>query len=145
MILYIDTTDNDYINLALLEKNKLKYEIISFKKIKAFRQQSEKLLAGIDKLLKLNKIDISKLSKIVVNNEGVSFTALRIGIITANALAFSLAIPVYSGKFLVKENVLKNNLFGNFSKLKKGKLFSRFSIVEPMYSSEPNIGVKKAC
>lgn len=141
MILYIDTTENEYIYLALLEKDKAKYKIISSKKIKAFRQQSEKLIAGIDKLLKLKKVDISSLSQIVVNNEGISFTALRIGVITANALAFSLSIPVYSGKIIVDGN----NNFGNFSKLKKGKIFSKFSLVKPIYSAEPNIGIKKAC
>lgn len=138
MILYIDTADNDFIFLALLTKDASVYKLLASKETKAFRQQSEKLLDSIDKLLKLKKIKLESLSKIIVNNEGYSFTALRIGVITANALAFSLSIPVYSGSLVIG----KDKSLASFSKLKKGKTFAKYSLVEPIYDSEASIGPK---
>ena len=123
MILYINTASGEEIIIALYDKDKL---IVS-KKIMAPRQQSEKLLAAIDKLLKLKKVKLSDLKKIWVENYGGSFTSLRIGVITANALAYALRIPV-EAKSKTK---------------KKNKKFGAYSIVEPVYDREPNIGISK--
>ncbi len=122
MTLYINTTSHDEISLSLSdEKN-----VIVSKKIKAARQQSEKLLPAIEKILLAKKIKLSALKKIVVANVGGSFTSLRIGVITANALAYALNIPVEAE-----------------SKVKKNKTFSKYSLVEPVYDREPNIGISK--
>ena len=123
MTLYINTVSSDEIILALYEKEKLIIE----KKIKAPRQQSEKLLPAIEKLLKAKKTKLSDLKKISVENYGGSFTSLRIGVITANALAYALKIPVEASSKINK----KNKQFGNYS------------IVEPVYDREPNIGISK--
>jgi len=123
MILYINTVLNDEIVIALYNKEKL----IAEKKISAPRQQAEKLLPAIDKLLKAKKIKLSDLEKISVENYGGSFTSLRIGVITANALAYALKIPV--------EAKSKMN--------QKNKKFGAYSIVEPVYDREPNIGISK--
>ncbi len=58
------------------------------------RDQAEKLLPAIEKLLQKNKVKLKDLTKIVVQNGHGSFTALRLGIATANALTFALQIPV---------------------------------------------------
>jgi len=123
MILYINTTQQDEITIAL--KNSAK--IITQKKIAAPRAQAEKLLPGIDRLLKSKKIKLSALEKIVVANRGGSFTSLRIGVITANALAYALKIPVVAEE----------------KKGAKNKKFGSYSIVEPLYDREPNIGISK--
>lgn len=123
MILYINTVSSDEIIIALYNNK----ELISEKRIKAPRQQSEKLIPAIDKLLKLKKIDLADLDKIIVENYGANFTALRIGVITANALAYALKIPVES------KSKIKN----------KNKKFAAYSIVEPVYDREPNIGISK--
>jgi tRNA threonylcarbamoyladenosine biosynthesis protein TsaB len=123
MTLHINTTTNNEIIIALKHGAK----IIAQKKIAAPRQQAEKLLPGIDRLLKSKKIKISALKKIVVANQGGSFTSLRIGVITANALAYALKIPVEAEPKTPKKN----------------KKFGIYSIVEPVYSSEPNIGISK--
>lgn len=122
MILYINTTASDEILLSLSDSGR----VLVSKKIKSLRQQSEKLLPSIEKLLLSKKIKLTSLKKIVVANFGGSFTALRIGVITANALAYALDIPVESE-----------------SKLKKNKTFSKYSLVEPIYDREPNIGISK--
>lgn len=123
MELYINTTSQTEIVIALFKSGK---KMVT-KKIKAPRKQAEKLLGGIEKLLKSRKVNLGQLEKIIVANYGGSFTALRIGVITANALAYALKIPVTSDPAS-----------------KKGvKKFSNYSLVEPIYDREPNIGISK--
>ena len=121
MTLYIDTSKNNLIYLALKKGD----ELILEKKITAQYSQAEKLLSGIDKLLKSANSNIAKIKKIIVVNSGEGFTALRIGIITANALGFALNIPVFS------------------SDNKQVKSDYDFSIIKPKYKKEPNITVSK--
>ena len=121
MTLYIDTSKNNLIYLALKKDN----ELILEKKITAQYSQAEKLLPGIDKLLKSANSDITKIKKIIVANSGEGFTALRVGIITANALSFALNISVFS------------------SDDKQIKSDYDFNIIKPKYKKEPNITVPK--
>ena len=90
-------------------------------KLEAKYQQSEKLLPAIHELLKSNNIDISKIERIKVNDKGEGFSSLRIGIVTANALAYALGIEVAG-------------VNGGSIKTKD------FSMVKPKYNQEPNIG-----
>lgn len=131
MILYIDTTDNEFMTIALFKHESNSFSLISLLKIKAFRKQSEKLLPNIEKILKDKKMTLSDLDLICVNDEGGSFTSLRIGIITANALAYALKIKVQAAN-ITEDNklVLKDY---------QGKKFLNNYIVEPKYSAEPNI------
>ena len=116
MELMIDTTNKDFLRLALRQRGVVEVE----KKIKTNFNQSEKLWPALDKLLKDNKVDPKKLKKIVVVNGQGSFTSLRIGIAAANALAFAWGIKVEDD--------------GGHSK-KAGGLI----IVEPKYTGEANI------
>ncbi|MFA5887006.1 MAG: tRNA (adenosine(37)-N6)-threonylcarbamoyltransferase complex dimerization subunit type 1 TsaB [Patescibacteria group bacterium] len=123
MTLYINTTSHEEIIIALRDNEKT----IVQKKFKAPRQQAEKLLPAIAKLLQDQKVKLQALKKIIVANQGGSFTSLRIGVITANALAYALKIPV--------EAEPKTKL--------KNKKFAVYSIVEPLYDREPTIGAPK--
>jgi len=123
MILYINTASYDEVIIALRNGAKT----IVQKRFKAPRRQAERLVPAIDKLLKLKKVKLSSLEKIVVANSGGSFTSLRIGVITANALAYALKIPVESEPKTKKLN----------------KKFGEYSLVEPIYDREPNIGISK--
>ncbi|MFH1255057.1 MAG: tRNA (adenosine(37)-N6)-threonylcarbamoyltransferase complex dimerization subunit type 1 TsaB [bacterium] len=116
MILYINTSGNNLMEIAVKSRNKT----IAAKKIKSHRSQAEKLLPAVEKLLKANKLKLKNLSEIEVENRGGSFTSLRIGVITANALAYALGIPIV----------------GSGGKGKK--------IVEPIYDREPEITKKKS-
>jgi tRNA A37 threonylcarbamoyladenosine modification protein TsaB len=121
MILIINTTQNDKIELALKDKERE----VARMEIDAPRQQSEKLLPGIEKLLQKNKIKLSDLTGIEVENRGGSFTSLRIGVVTANALGFALGVAVRQ-----PDN-------------KTDRQRGAFSIVKPEYDREPNITAKK--
>jgi len=130
MILYINTTASNLVEIDLKDKNKF----IARKKFKSDHTQAERLLPGIAELLKANKYKLSDLEGIEVANRGGSFTSLRIGVITANALAYALRIPVKGEQGAVKK--VKRGLSTTVGKLS-------FNLVEPKYDSEPLITVKK--
>lgn len=160
MILYINTTANDLVEIGVKNKNKfiptpkttgvssnplqpihrsggkseyqgrksMVWEFICKKKFSSRRTQAEKLLPSIAKLLKANQLKLSDLKGIEAANRGGSFTSLRIGAVTANALGYALAIPVKG------EN-------GRAEKFKSKRL--NFNLVKPRYDSEPKITAKK--
>jgi len=134
MILYINTAAKNEMIIALrigedsaVAKGGAVKKSVA-KKIKVNHNQAEKLLPAIGSFLKAQRVKLSDLKKIVVANRGGSFTSLRIGVITANALAYALKIPVAAEEKSGKKN----------------KKFGRYSIVEPDYDREPNIGVSKS-
>ena len=129
MTLFINTASFDEIIITLFEDTGKK---IKTKKFKAPRKQAEKLLPAVAKLLSALNCSLSDLKKIQVVVAGGSFTSLRIGVVTANALAYALNIPV--------EAVSAN---GEVLKNQQDKKFESYNIVSPQYDKEPNIGVKK--
>jgi len=124
MILYINTTQNNLIEISLKNKGR----VVAVKKFKSDRTQAEKLLPNIEKLLKADKIKLSDLKSIEVENGGDSFTSLRIGVVTANALAYALGIAVAGSR-------------GKSKTIKNGKRI--FKVIEPIYNREPEIMKKK--
>ena len=135
MYLYINTSSSEKIVLALLDK---KGEILKLKKISAVYKHSEKLLSEINRIFVGIGLDLSDLKGIIIVIGPGSFTALRIGIATANTMAWSLDIPI-----LGIEN--KNNsddkilLDKNFKKILNKKVFKQ---ILPKYGREPNITLK---
>lgn len=126
MILYIDTSKSET-KIALFENKR----ILAKKVWLSDKNQSEELLSEIDDLIKSihrNKLDLKGI--IVVNGPG-SYTGLRVGLSTANALAFSLNI-------LVKDVSSGQN---NYSELElKSKNVNHFKrSVMPKYLYEPKI------
>jgi tRNA threonylcarbamoyladenosine biosynthesis protein TsaB len=88
MILTIDTTERTKIILGLFDgKN---YRCFQFET----ERQSEDLLLTIDGILKKEKISFKDLKAVAINCGPGSFTGTRVGVTTANALAWSLDIPV---------------------------------------------------
>lgn len=127
MILKIDTTlDNHYVYIAASQGG----IILAEKKFGAKYQQAEKLLAEIEKLLKENKRNLSDLEAIEVESRGGTFTSLRIGVTTANALGFALGIPV------LEAEDRKYTLPANRQEIKINK---SINIIEPKYNREPII------
>lgn len=117
MTLYIDTTEKNRVYLALKKDNKV------IKKIerKTAKAQAEKILPLIDELLEKTNFKLSKVKEIEVKNEGGTFTSLRVGVIIANSLAYTLGVKVR----------------GTFGKPVKHDFLD---IVKPYYNREPIIG-----
>lgn len=92
-ILLIDTADNKKIKLGLKIDKKLFYLISN-----ATALRSQAVLILIDKLLRKHKLRVKDLTQIEVNLSLGSFTGVRVGASIANALGFSLKIPINDKK-----------------------------------------------
>ena len=92
--LLIDTTDNKKIKVGLKIDKKIFYLNSNPTTLK-----SQVVLILIDKLLNKHGLEIKDLTQIEVNLGPGSFTGVRVGVSVANALAFSLKIPV-NGKIV---------------------------------------------
>ncbi len=125
MLLYINTTNGQNIEIALKEGNK----VVSKTKKKAPYKQAELLLVEIDRILKKNKLKLDKIKEIQVENKGGTFTSLRIGIVTANTLAYALNIPITPSSSPLKKG---REMSGIISK--KG-----LNIIKPEYNAPPSI------
>ena len=101
MYLYIDTTEKDSFEIALLDEKR----VIKKKRVKSVRQHSEKLLKSIESILLSAKAQLKDMQGILVVKGPGSFTSLRIGVATANALAFGLSVPI---KGIEKQQNLKD-------------------------------------
>lgn len=88
MILTIDTTERDKIDLGLFD-GKI-HRCFEFET----QYQSEDLLIAIDGILKNNKFKLKDLKAILVNCGPGSFTGVRVGVTVANTLGWTLNIPV---------------------------------------------------
>lgn len=93
MLLYIDTKDKKEIRVSLKKDNKV---------IKTLSEENEYgsqvLLPLIEKLLKTTNNELKTLKGIEVETGPGSFTGIRVGVSVANALGFSLGIPVNGKK-----------------------------------------------
>ncbi|MFA6428056.1 MAG: tRNA (adenosine(37)-N6)-threonylcarbamoyltransferase complex dimerization subunit type 1 TsaB [Candidatus Buchananbacteria bacterium] len=130
MYLIINTILPDQVVLYLANQVKL----LKQESIKAKRSQTEKLLPAVANFLAKQKIAWSKVKAIgVVNGQG-SFTSVRLGIMTANALGYAFNIPVI--QILIKEELTPQLLKKFIQQTKKAK---GFKLVLPLYNREPNI------
>ncbi len=150
MILLINAASPETMTLALLNK---KGGVLAKKKIEAKYKQSEKLLVGIERMIETHcnaslhnkkqrgwaysNTPLQKLEGIIAVKGPGSFTALRIGLTTANVMAFALGIPIIG----VMDGELNKVVEEGMGKLGKAKVGS---YVMPEYGMEPNITVKKA-
>ena len=134
------------INTSLAAKTELQLFDEDFKLLKKseflnHNNLSETLLSLVDKVLCENKSSKNDLSSVIVNKGPGSYTGLRIGITTANFIAYSLNIPIvaFDGdindgenlKCLIVQLRAQNKRFNN-------------SVV-PFYKSPPHITKNKYC
>ena len=99
MILHIDTKDQKIIKVSLKDKGKI---IRSLTEENKFGSQA--LLPLISKLLGREKMIFKDLRGIEVETGPGSFTGIRVGVSVANALGFSLDIPVNGKKIETELN-----------------------------------------
>ncbi|MBI4122468.1 MAG: tRNA (adenosine(37)-N6)-threonylcarbamoyltransferase complex dimerization subunit type 1 TsaB, partial [Parcubacteria group bacterium] len=127
MYLYLNTTERDSFTIALLVGER----IVKRRTVKSERKHSEKLLKSIAGMLKQSKTPLSDIKGIAVVQGPGSFTSLRIGIATANALAYGLGIPV--------SGVAKEQEIAEVVTLFRPRYASRrIAIAVPEYGREPD-------
>ncbi len=136
MILIINTAVEDSFVIALANRKGI---LISQKKVLGKYVQAEKLLPSIDAMLKKNKVKQGDLTGIVVVKGPGGFTALRIGVITANSFSFALGLPIID--FIVGDfSDYKDLALKAATKFKKKE---NKKLVIPFYGREPNITKSK--
>lgn len=99
MILHIDTKDQRIIKVSLKKGGKVMESLT-----KENVYGSQVLLSLIDEILKKNQLDFKDIKGIEVETGPGSFTGLRVGVSVANALGYSLKLPV-NGKKIETELV----------------------------------------
>lgn len=97
MTLYINTVDKSQISVSLKKDGEV-IDVVSDQN----EYGSQVLLPIIEKILKKNKLEFKDLTGIEVETGPGSYTGLKVGVSVANALGFSLGIPV-NGKKLETE------------------------------------------
>lgn len=135
MYLLIATPDNNKFSLAIGKEN-IEKSLIVRKEYK----QSELLLRSIDRL-----VGNEKLSGVMVVAGPGAFSALRIGIVTANTLGYSLDLPVVGVKLkkdwlnLKGDDLLKKIWQEGKKKLRGSNGWKNQMLVCPFYDKAPNI------
>jgi len=132
MILFINTSRIDLIDVKLITDGRI---LASAENRQPYRQ-SELLLTMIDKLFGNWKLEIGNLTAVAVISGPGAFSALRLGVATANALAWGLGVPVM--ELTTAEANNQKSLIKNL-KLKTKKAGSKFKAIKPKYGREPNI------
>lgn len=125
MLLFINTTNVDRAEIALVGEKK-----ITKANFEINRDLSEKLLPAIKALLKKTRMSFSDILILEVVTGRGSYTGLRIGASTANALAYSLKIPIFQ---VDSKAIFGKNLARLY--LKKAKIGQ----ISPIYGGPPNI------
>ena len=115
-------------------------KILGKKVWRAETHQSEELLPEIDKLLRKHKIKTENLGLIITCVGPGSFTGVRVGVATANAMAFALDIPVIGIK--AKNKSIGKITEKGFGLYQKGKA-RKGVIARPFYNKAPNITTPK--
>lgn len=87
--LFISTYTNK-LTIGLLTNGK----VISLKEINSIKSHSIYLIPTIKDILAENKLDIKEIKEIIVINGPGSFTGVRLGIIVAKTMAYTLNIPI---------------------------------------------------
>ena len=119
MILYIDTTDNDLAEIALVKPE------VSINERWQSLPHAEEFPQAIKNFLKKHNLSFSDVSKIAVKVGPGFFSRVRTGVVAANALAYALGVKV----------VPVENKF-EYAKVFKSKGLAQ---VLPKYGAKPNI------
>jgi tRNA threonylcarbamoyladenosine biosynthesis protein TsaB len=99
MKLYIDTTNSEMISISL-DGEKFTAE--------SKNKKAQMLLPFILEILQIKKRSLKDINRIELNTGPGSFTGLRVGVSVANALGWSLGIPV-NGKRVRKSEFVQIN------------------------------------
>ncbi len=127
IILAINTAAEDESAVFLFDGEKIVKEKI--------RGQKDKLLFLIDKVLRKRKKTAKDIRGVLVVSGPGSFTAVRQGVVGANAFGYLLGVPVVGVKLdeFKNENEFLKIGYEKMTKAKKG------IVVLPAYGREPNI------
>lgn len=131
MILFINTSTTDLIEVKLISEGKIINHIEHHEPYK----QSELLLKLIDKIVK----SVESIKSVAVVSGPGAFSALRLGVATANSLAWAWKIPIIElsvDEVGSDEELIKTLEFKYLEPMTND---NQFKSVVPKYGKEPNI------
>jgi tRNA threonylcarbamoyladenosine biosynthesis protein TsaB len=96
--LFIDTTSNQEVTVSLTVNREKDIVTLPLEK-----QKAQVVLTILESLLEKHDLTLRDLESIEVNPGPGSFTGVRVGVSIANALSFTLGIPV-NNLLVAKEN-----------------------------------------
>lgn len=137
MILCLDTSSNERLTVALASADG---RVRWHKTVPVYFQQSEKLLAVLDSFLRAKRVRLARLSGVAVVSGPGGFTSLRIGVITANTLAYALRIPVLGLRLIDGRGGMETLAKKAAVKLRQERLGT---FVTPFYGGPPHITTAK--
>lgn len=134
MLLLLDTAKNTYCAVGIAEAGQL----VSFQVLEKPFQQSEQLLTMI-------RTEVGKraVMAIVVTQGHGDFSALRIGLSTANALAYAWGVPIRG--IIVSDELTPQERLAFLAKKSKTLSFKKKKLpdIMPVYGKAPNINRQK--
>ncbi len=136
MILLIDTTPEEFFQVGLATRGGALLKSFS---VPGSFHHAEKLLPAIAALLKRAKKKFTDLTEVAVIKGPGGYTAIRMGVVTANAIGFALGIPVIG--FLRHQAPNLASLAAQASALARQS--QKRSQVTPFYEHEPTITISK--
>lgn len=135
--LFIDTSFNKEIRVAVLKSNELNFIIE-----KVEHEYSEKLITVIDRVLQENNISINQINKVFVVEGPGRFSALRTGVSTANTLAWQLNVSIIPFPAIDSTKDYWDQVINLIKLIKRDEQGFNKSLI-PKYGKEPNITIKK--
>jgi tRNA A37 threonylcarbamoyladenosine modification protein TsaB len=113
-----------------------------YKKVSNLRHSSDRIVISIGQLLVKHKVTVKKLQAVGVVTGPGRFSAVRLSVAIANALAFAWQIPVVGVSLdNVEEGVEVNQVVTQkiFKQLASKKKLPRVAV--PVYDGQPNITI----
>lgn len=109
--------------------------------------EAKKLFVALQKFINAHHLNLQTLHGICVVNGPGSFSAVRVGVVTANVIATLLAIPLFPIDLptLHKLQTNEHNSFGETMQRWLSTSPKSEKIVKPLYSAPPNITHSKTC
>lgn len=134
MVLFIDTTDGKTVLLAFVDR---RGRCVAKRRLRAWYRQTQVVLPAIDRLRQTLKLPLSSLKGLMVVSGPGPFTALRVGVLTANTIAWALQLP------LVGIRTAAGATFETLTTQGLGKLknVTAPTIVVPYYGQAPNVTI----
>lgn len=134
MYLFLDTTEKDFLRLAIFDENGI---MVKKKKIKKQTRKIKNILPLINSSLKNLDINPCFLRGILTVVGPGSFSAVRSGVVIANA--FRLACDISLIGIVVQEGyVVEEVIQKNLSKMNQWSKRKNF-LLKPFYAKEPNV------
>lgn len=131
MYLYLDTRSFDAIVIRAID---LDGSTIKEKIFKLHNTSRGVILKSIEKIIATIKKKTGNIKGILIEQGPGAFSALRMGIVTANSLSYALSVPAIG--IQSSEGNLQSKILRSINLLRTTK---QLKLVVPVYGSEPNI------